>query len=91
MGQLAICRDFAKDRSLLQWSAGSEHGIGLFDDGSMWTWGWNDHGQCGNGEKSERVEPTQLDELSRLSHQWQTTIVRAGGGHSGTLFLSPLT
>mmetsp|Transcript_20198 Transcript_20198/g.51583 ORF Transcript_20198/g.51583 Transcript_20198/m.51583 type:complete len:162 (-) Transcript_20198:263-748(-) len=31
MGQLAVCRDFAKDRSLLQWSAGSEHGIGLFD------------------------------------------------------------
>mmetsp|Transcript_20195 Transcript_20195/g.51575 ORF Transcript_20195/g.51575 Transcript_20195/m.51575 type:complete len:88 (-) Transcript_20195:258-521(-) len=67
------------------------HTYALLADGSMWTWGWNDHGQCGNGEKSERVEPTQLDELSRLSHQWQTTIVRAGGGHSGTLFLSPLT
>nr|CDS25412.1 secretion regulating guanine nucleotide exchange [Hymenolepis microstoma] len=28
-------------------SAGAEHSLALTEDGQLWTWGWNEHGNCG--------------------------------------------
>lgn len=28
---------------------GSEHGLAIAEDGRVLTWGWNEHGSCGNG------------------------------------------
>lgn len=28
---------------------GSEHGLAITDEGDVLTWGWNEHGNCGNG------------------------------------------
>ena len=30
--------------------AGSEHSLCLTEDGGVWAWGWNEHGNCGTGE-----------------------------------------
>jgi hypothetical protein len=34
-------------------AAGGEHGLALKNDGSLWTWGWNEYGQL--GKESIRV------------------------------------
>lgn len=31
---------------------GSEHGMIVTENGTVYTWGWNEHGNCGNGNES---------------------------------------
>lgn len=31
---------------------GSEHGMIVTDNGTVYTWGWNEHGNCGNGNET---------------------------------------
>ncbi|VDN96919.1 unnamed protein product [Rodentolepis nana] len=33
--------------SIISISAGAEHSLALTEDGQLWTWGWNEHGNCG--------------------------------------------
>ena len=30
--------------------AGSEHCLSLTEEGSVWSWGWNEHNNCGLGD-----------------------------------------
>ena len=42
-------------------SAGYSHSLALKTDGTLWSWGWNDDGQLGNGTKSPSKYPGQID------------------------------
>jgi len=37
---------------------GNNHFVALKADGTVWTWGLNNNGQLGLGDKSNRWEPT---------------------------------
>lgn len=36
-------------------------GIAIRRDGSVWTWGTNDHGQLGDGTRDDRANPTKIE------------------------------
>lgn len=41
-------------------SARDYHNIALKADGSVWTWGWNNEGQCGDGTTNDDWRPTPV-------------------------------
>lgn len=41
-------------------SGGAEHTIALINDGSVWSWGSNEKGQLGDGEKNNRATPSKI-------------------------------
>lgn len=61
-----------------QISCGSEHNIILNEDGTIYCWGWNEHGNCGTGNTEDVHFPKRLS----LSFDYAATIVGAGAGHS---------
>jgi alpha-tubulin suppressor-like RCC1 family protein len=56
--------DDAKD-GVKQVCCGSEHTI-TFSGSEMWSWGWNEHGNLGHGDRENRNRPTKVDFLSSL-------------------------
>lgn len=38
------------DETILDFAVGSEHGVFLTKDNSVYAWGWGEHGNCGPGE-----------------------------------------
>ena len=57
-------------------SAGSSHTAALRNDGTVWTWGWNFHGQLGDGTVAGRYTPMQVQGL--------TNITRIAAGNAST-------
>ena len=53
-------------------SAGQYHNVAAKDDGTLWVWGYNQHGQFGNGTKISCETPTQMG----IEDDW--TMVSAG-------------
>ena len=49
--------------SILQVSAGYSHSVAMKSDGSLWTWGYNNYGQLGFGDLTQRPIATQLTTL----------------------------
>ena len=49
-------------------AAGYEHSIVLREDGSVWTTGYNNHGQLGDGTNTNK----NLFEIVQSSGQWGT-------------------
>lgn len=45
---------------IYQVSVGSEHNVALTEDGKILCWGWNEHGNCGNGHTKDVKFPEQL-------------------------------
>jgi alpha-tubulin suppressor-like RCC1 family protein len=41
-------------------SAGRNHSTAIREDGSLWTWGWNNHGQLGDGMTDDCYEPRKV-------------------------------
>lgn len=39
---------------------GSEHGVARDVEGNIWTWGWNEHGNCGNGSEENVLKPQRI-------------------------------
>ncbi|KAF9004916.1 RCC1/BLIP-II [Hymenopellis radicata] len=47
-------------RSLKKLACGSEHVVTLFDDGEVWGWGWNEHGNLGVGTTEDIIRPVKI-------------------------------
>jgi len=45
---------------LAQIAAGGAHTVAIKKYGSIWAWGWNNHGQLGDGSYDDRKEPTLI-------------------------------
>ncbi len=43
-------------------SAGYYHTVGLAEDGTLWTWGRNNKGQLGDGTKTDKSTPVQVQQ-----------------------------
>eukprot|EP00878_Enallax_costatus_P022755 GHUV01024161.1.p1 GENE.GHUV01024161.1~~GHUV01024161.1.p1 ORF type:complete len:385 (+),score=105.74 GHUV01024161.1:557-1711(+) len=56
-------------------AAGAEHCAVVLQDGSVYTWGWSEHGQCGTGSTADAAGPQQV-----ASAGWQAAGVACGSG-----------
>ncbi|KAL6443146.1 hypothetical protein ACFW04_002830 [Cataglyphis niger] len=63
---------------IIQLSVGSEHNVALTDDGALLCWGWNEHGNCGNGNTENVLKPEFLSVLFNSVG----ILIGAGTGHS---------
>lgn len=61
--------------------AGAYHTVALRKDGTVWTWGYNDYGQLGNGSTAQSSIPVQVSALSGM----KMTAVAAGVYHTVAL------
>jgi large repetitive protein len=57
-------------------AAGAEHSLALAEDGTVWAWGNNDHGQLGNGTTIPSNLPAAVPALARVA------AIAAGAEHS---------
>jgi len=57
-------------------AAGWHHSLVVLQDGTVWAWGRNHHGQLGDGTTENRLAPVQVAGLSNVRS------VAAGGAHS---------
>lgn len=67
---------------------GIGHVIGIKEDGTLWGWGSNWHGELGLGKKSKEYYPTQINQENNwksCSAGWNHTIVLT---ESGTIWAS---
>lgn len=47
------------------------------DTGSIYTWGWNEHGMCGIGTEENILTPTLVEKLRKF----QACSLGSGAGH----------
>ena len=57
-------------------AGGSEYSLAMLENGTVMAWGYNLHGQLGNGTKTNSDVPVPVKELSEV------TAIAAGGQHS---------
>ena len=57
-------------------AAGAYHSLALLADGTVMAWGYNAHGQLGDGTTTDRATPTPASGLASVTH------LAAGGHHS---------
>jgi alpha-tubulin suppressor-like RCC1 family protein len=59
------------------------HTVALGSDGTVWTWGFNDHGQLGDGTTTNRATPVQVASLSGVkaiaAAMWHTVALKSDG------------
>ncbi|XP_004621723.3 secretion-regulating guanine nucleotide exchange factor isoform X2 [Sorex araneus] len=65
-------------------SCGSEHNLAVVG-GTCYSWGWNEHGMCGDGTEADVKAPKPVQALRR----WPGLRVGCGAGHSLALCLLP--
>eukprot|EP00586_Coscinodiscus_wailesii_P003120 CAMPEP_0172492138 /NCGR_PEP_ID=MMETSP1066-20121228/23173_1 /TAXON_ID=671091 /ORGANISM="Coscinodiscus wailesii, Strain CCMP2513" /LENGTH=168 /DNA_ID=CAMNT_0013261589 /DNA_START=45 /DNA_END=548 /DNA_ORIENTATION=+ len=53
--------DLGAGRAAVHVSLGGSHSCAIRDDGALMCWGWNDHGQIGDGTTVARHLPTKID------------------------------
>jgi alpha-tubulin suppressor-like RCC1 family protein len=58
-------------------AAGDYHTVALMSDGTVKTWGYNEHGQLGDGTSSNSSSPVTVIGLTKT-----VTTIAAGSGHS---------
>jgi len=59
-------------------AAGPNHSVALKDDGTVWAWGYNYHGQLGDGTTTDRTTPVQVSSLAGV------TAIATGGSVYGS-------
>ncbi|XP_071543496.1 secretion-regulating guanine nucleotide exchange factor [Panulirus ornatus] len=71
------------NKSIRGVACGSEHNLAITgstgEDGLLYTWGWNEHGNCGNGTTNNIHQPTRVLLPGNLQ------VIGAGSGHSFAL------
>ncbi|MCX5977325.1 MAG: fibronectin type III domain-containing protein [Coprothermobacterota bacterium] len=65
-------------------TAGGWHTLAMKEDGTVWTWGWNNLGQLGLGDTTDRSTPTKITSLNGnmtglTAGGWQTFSVKGDG------------
>ncbi|WP_367379023.1 InlB B-repeat-containing protein [Bifidobacterium sp. A11] len=65
-----------------QISAGANHALAISQDGAAWAWGYNDHGQLGDGTTTSRPSPRQVPSPTGSSQGLQAARISAGVHHS---------
>lgn len=77
--------DYFKQIELLFRIAGSDlneieltHNSAVTENRSVYSWGWNEHGNCGDGSTRNVLEPKRLD----FPHEGEAILVGSGAGHS---------
>jgi alpha-tubulin suppressor-like RCC1 family protein len=60
-----------------QIACGGEHTLAIAEDGRLFSWGWNEHGQLGLQDIEDKLIPTQVTLDTRLKQ-----IVGGKYGHS---------
>ncbi|CAH1782752.1 unnamed protein product [Owenia fusiformis] len=62
-------------------ACGSRHTVGLTDLGDVYTWGWNQHGQLGHGDRNTRYCPTKVEFFNEhmvcqiFAGAWNTVVI----------------
>ena len=69
-------------RDWLALSAGNLHSLAVKRDGSLWAWGYNFHGQLGDGFNTDLNAPVMLSTLSDGSNITDIVAVAAGAFYS---------
>lgn len=72
-------------RSAVSTSCGAHHSCALLDDGSVWCWGRNSHGQLGNGDEKGENKPHAVPVVGL---QGAATWIAAGGHHTCAIVLN---
>lgn len=75
--QIAILSNISKI------AAGKDHAIAIDNDGQVWVWGTNDHGQLGLGDRVQRSTPTLIEGFSgaiQAAAGWFHTLVLDANG-----------
>jgi secretion-regulating guanine nucleotide exchange factor len=71
--------------SLRSISSGYEHVMGVdASDGSLYSWGWNEHGNCGLGHTQNVLVPTKVACCDINNKVWKCF---AGSGHSFAILM----
>jgi alpha-tubulin suppressor-like RCC1 family protein len=68
-------------RTVIAIAAGAFHNLALCDDGSIVSWGMNNHGQLGTGDRQMRAAPALVEPLGALAGK-RVVAVTAGFYHS---------
>jgi len=63
-------------RGIVDIAAGGRHSCALTDTGRVMCWGWNEHGQVGDGTIVDWMQPTRVRRLG------QATAITAGWAHN---------
>ena len=66
----------ADDGTYPQISAGVGHSMAFDGEGRLWSWGYNEYGQLGDGTNTHRSKPTQIASKTKFAQ------VSAGGWHT---------
>ena len=68
----------------IQVASGEWHSVALRDDGTVWTWGQNGHGQLGDGTTRDRSTPAQVpglrDVIAIAAGKYHSLAVTRTGG-----------
>ncbi|XP_031618966.1 secretion-regulating guanine nucleotide exchange factor [Contarinia nasturtii] len=56
------------DGKIEQFYLGAEHGLVVTEHKNAFTWGWNEHGNCGNGNETNLHEPHKVQLPGKCMH-----------------------
>ena len=72
-------------KTITQIGAGQYHSIALASDGTVYTWGYNNYGQLGNGDNTDSNVPVAVTTSGVLSGK---TITKVAGGANHSIALA---
>ena len=74
--------DFIKD-TINEWiavEAGNVSSYAIRSDNTLWAWGWNEHGQLGDGSNIDKYNPVQImDDVAAVSAYRQPVVIKTDG------------
>lgn len=67
-------------------AAGGTHTCALFDEGSAWCWGGNEHGQLGDGSALDSNVPVSVVGVTAADATTSVVVLAAGDAHTCAVF-----